>query len=134
MTDASTPTVTQTEDRALPAIVYALYIVSVPSAFLTAIIGLIIAYVCRDRAGPINRSHYDFQIATFWKSIWWVIIAVVMFGVGVLLSIILIGVPIMMLALAIGGLIGVWLIVRCVLGLVHLFKDEPYPRPHAWLV
>ena len=133
MSDAA-PTVAKAEDRALPAIVYALYIVSVPSAFVTAIIGLIIAYMARKGAGPINQSHYDFQIATFWKSIWWAIIAFVLFGIGVALSILLVGIPIVMLALAIGALIGVWLIVRCVLGLMHLFKDEPYPRPHAWLV
>ena len=32
---------------------------------LTVLIGLLIAYSNRDRAGPVMESHYTFQIRTF---------------------------------------------------------------------
>lgn len=122
------------EDKVLPAVVYGLYLFSVPSVFVTLILGLIIAYVARGSAGPVMESHYSFQISSFWKSIWWRIIGWLLIGVGVLLMVLLIGFPILMVGILIIALVEIWFVVRCVVGLIHLFKGEPYPRPHAWLI
>ncbi len=122
------------EDKVLPAIVYGLFLFSVPSAFITLILGLIIAYVARGSAGPVMASHYTFQIASFWKSIWWRLIAAAMFVIGLALAIVLVGVPIMIVAAFIWAVVEIWFVVRCVVGLIHLVRGEAYPRPHAWLL
>lgn len=135
MSQAATPApVATTEDKILPAVVYGLYLVSVPSVFLSLILGLVIAYVARGSAGPVMETHYSFQIASFWKSIWWRVIAVLMFGAGLALAIFLIGVPVMVAAVFIWAVVEIWFVVRCIAGLLHLFKGEPYPRPNAWLI
>ena len=121
------------EDRTLPAVVYALYLVGLFNG-LTVLIGLVIAYANRDAAGPATQSHYIFQIRTFWTAIaWWIVGGVLLFW-GITLSFILIGVPLVVLAGAIFCLTHVWFAVRCIVGLVYLSRGEPYPRPRTWLV
>jgi uncharacterized membrane protein len=122
-----------TEDRTLPAVVYGLYLFGLVNG-LTVLIGLVIAYANRDSAGPAARTHYTFQIRTFWTAIgWWIIGAVLLFW-GVPLSLILIGVPLVLVAGAIFALTHVWFALRCILGLVFLSRGEAYPRPRTWLV
>ena len=85
-------------------------------------------------AGPRVRSHYIFQIRTFWTAIGWWIIGGALFALGIPLSVILVGVPLLML----GGLIfavgHLWFGVRCLAGIVYLAREEAYPRPRTWLV
>lgn len=121
------------EDRVLPAVVYGLYLFGVLSALITVFIGLIIAYANRSTADARMETHYSFMIRTFWLSIWWIIIGVVMCVVGGVLSLILIGLPVLALGILILSVIGVWFIARCILGLYYLIKDEAYPRPYSWL-
>lgn len=125
-----------TEDKTMPAICYALYLLAFTNG-LTAVIGLIIAYSQRATAGPVMASHYTFLIRTFWLGIVLAIVCGVVggvvFGVGALLSVILIGFPIMGLAFIIWGVAAVWFAVRCILGLVFLGRGEAYPRPYAVL-
>ena len=35
---------------------------------------------------------------------------------------------------AIISLLGLWFVVRCAVGLAHISRDQPYPRPQAWLI
>ena len=118
------------EDRTMPVIVYVLYILGLTHG-LTTIIGLIVAYVARDNAGPVMRSHYDWQIRTFWLSIGAFLIGGALMLIGIPLSFILIGVPLVML----GGLIfcaaWLWFAVRTVAGLIWAAQDMPCPRPYA---
>ena len=83
MTETQTAVVTP-EDRTLPAVVYGLYLLGLVNG-LTILVGLVIAYMNRDTAGPRMRTHYTFLIRTFWISIAWFVIAglLVLFG-GVL--------------------------------------------------
>lgn len=120
------------EDRTLPAIVYALYLLGLTHG-LTILIGLVIAYVSRDSAGPKMHSHYTFQIRTFWLSIGWFVLGAAMLLVGVPLSLVLIGIPIVILGGVICGLAWLWFAVRTVLGVIHLARDEAYPRPYAFV-
>lgn len=126
----------RTEDKTIPAICYALYLLAFTNG-LTAIIGLIIAYTQRDAAGPDMRTHYTFLIRTFWIGLLLAIVCGVVggvvFGVGAVLSIILIGFPIMGLAFLIWAAAAVWFGIRCIVGLVYLSRGEPYPRPYAVL-
>jgi len=97
--------------------------------WFTAVIGVIVAYVLRDRAGPMARSHYDFQIATFWWSFPPLLLCFVLAAVGVPLMVILIGFPILMAAAFVFLAWFIWFVVRCVVGAVHLARNEAHPRP-----
>jgi uncharacterized membrane protein len=120
------------EDRTLPTVVYALYLLGLING-LTVIIGVIIAYANRDRAGPRAQSHYTFQIRTFWLAIVFWLIAGMMFAVGGILAVILIGIPFLMLGALILALTHIWFAVRSIVGLMHVSRDEAYPRPQTWL-
>ena len=121
------------EDKVLPIVVYVLYLLGFTNG-LTFLVGLIVAYINRETAGPINASHYTFAIRTFWLSIWWFIIGLALVFVGLALLVLLIGIPIMVLGGTILAAISAWFVVRTVLGLVHLLRGEAYPRPRAWLI
>jgi Predicted membrane protein len=120
------------EDRTMPAVTYALYFLTYATG-ITVIIGLILAYVQRDRAGARMRTHYTFLIRTFWIGIAWGLLAALLFAVGIPLSVVLIGLPLVFVAWAIWSLIAVWFAVRLVVGVIYLARDEAYPRPDTWL-
>ena len=121
------------EDKVLPAVVYGLYLLGFTNG-LTFFVGLILAYVNRDAAGPINASHYTFAIRTFWLAIAWFLIGLVMTIFGAPLSLLLVGIPVLMAGIAIMGAVGVWFVVRCVMGIYYLTRGEAYPRPRSWLI
>ncbi|HEY1448157.1 MAG TPA: hypothetical protein VGF33_06445 [Caulobacteraceae bacterium] len=99
-------------------IVYILYLVHfIPVA---PIVGLVLAYVERGTATGWLRSHYEFQIRTFW-------IGLLYFVVAMALCVILIGFPLLMAA-------WIWFVVRCALGLSRLLRREAYPTPESWLI
>lgn len=100
-------------------IIYVLYLLSLVTGGLTSIVGLVMAYVNVGAAPEPLKSHYRFQIRTFW--------------IGLLY-----GVVAALLALAVVGffvllLVAVWLVVRCVKGLQALDRREPYPKVETWL-
>lgn len=99
-------------------IIYILYLVSLVTG-LTALIGVVMAYVYRNDAPEWVRTHYAFQIRTFW-------LAFVGALAGSLLSVILIG-YLLLLFLAI------WLVVRCVKGMQYLGRGEPHPHVDDYL-
>ena len=121
------------QHRTVPAVVYGLYLLGLMNG-LTVFVGLVIAYANKDGAGPAMRSHYIFQIRTFWTAIGWWVIGLTMLFWGSILSFILVGIPI----LALGGLIfavgSIWFALRCILGIVYLSRGEAYPRPRTWLI
>jgi uncharacterized membrane protein len=131
MSDPTSLPAAKTDDRLMPAIVYALYLIGVCNG-LTVLIGLILAYASIGSAGPKVWSHYVFQIRTFWTCMVWALIGGLVVALGGVLMIILIGFPILHLGLAIIGLSGIWFVVRSVVGAVYLAQDQAYPRPRTW--
>jgi uncharacterized membrane protein len=121
------------EDRTMPAVVYGLYLLGLTHG-LTIIIGLIIAYASRDSAGPRMRSHYTWQIRTFWLSIGWFLIGVALIFWGGIFSLVLVGLPFFALGWLICGGVWLWVLIRLILGVVYLARDEAYPRPYAWIL
>jgi uncharacterized membrane protein len=98
--------------------VYVLYLLG----FLTgvsAVVGLIIASMQIERADPVSRSHFRFQIRTFWIGLAYVAAGVVT------------------LHFAIGALIllwwMVWTAIRCAKGLLALNAGEPIADPESFL-
>ena len=106
----------------MPLIIYILYLSHfVPVVgWVASIVGLILAYVERDTAPDWLKSHYTFQIRTFW-------IGLLYFAVSCVLVIVAIGIPLLFA-------VWIWFIVRCALGLSRLLRNEPYPTPLSWTV
>ena len=120
------------DDKILPTAIYILYLVGLFNG-LTILIGLVMAYVLREGASDRALSHYDFQIRTVWVGIAWAVIGCLLCIVGVPLSFVLVGLPLLFVGWGILALLGLWFIVRCVIGLALIARDQPYPRPRAWL-
>ena len=97
---------------------YILYLVSLAFG-ITAIIAVIIAYINKDDQMPEwLKSHYNFQINTFWKGM-------IMLIVGVLTAIIIVGIPILIFWT-------VWVIIRCIKGMKLLDAQQAHPNPEGW--
>ena len=99
-------------------IVYLLMMVNIIIQFL-GIIGVIIAYVNRGDAPEWLKSHYQFQIRTFWIGLVLMLLGVFfwMMGIGLLILVFWI----------------VWLVMRCVKGMKYLDQHQPHPNPTTWL-
>ena len=115
--NADTPRSPMLSDYSLALAVYVLYLLGFFTG-LTAVIGLIIASMQVDRADPVSRSHFRFQIRTFWIGLLFLVVGVI--GLHV----------------AVGALIllwwGVWTLIRCVKGLLALNAGEPIADPELW--
>ena len=112
-----TPQTPVVSNYGLVLAVYILYLLSFLTG-ITGLIGVIIAYLQRDETDPICKSHFQFQITTFW-------IGLVYFFVGLLT-----------IHFVIGGFILIWLfiwtLIRCVKGLLILNKGNAIPDPNSW--
>lgn len=100
-----------------PQAVYLLYF----GGFLLAVlplIGLVLAYINRDGASEVDRSHYAFQISTFWRGL-------AILAVGVITAFFLIGWLIILFW-------AVWTIVRNVKGLSAYGRSRPMPPNTGW--
>ncbi len=98
--------------------VYILYLGSVVLG-ITGIIGVVMAYIYKDDAPDWLKSHYRFQVRTFW-------IGMLYLFVGCLLSSVLIGYLILLLWL-------IWLIARCIKGIKSLDQHQPHSNPTTWM-
>lgn len=99
-------------------IVYILYLVGLVFG-ITGIVGVVLAYINRDQAEDWVKSHYQFQIRTFW-------IGLLFMVVGTLLALILVGYLIWLFWV-------VWLIIRCIKGFQALDRKEPIVNPGTWM-
>lgn len=134
MTEPAPITAASGEDRTMPAVAYALYLLGLATGGLTTLIGLVMAYGNRGAAGPVAAGHYTFLIRTFWLLIGWALIGGALFALGLPLSLVLVGLPLLAVGWAICSLLLVWFAVRVVLGVLYLARGEPYPRPRSWIV
>lgn len=129
--DYSRPDGVVYEDRAMPAVVYALYLLGLFHG-VTLIIGLVMAYVLRGGAGPANASHYTYLIRTFWTSLLAGLAGGAIMLVSIPFAIILIGIPFLWLGGVICFLAWLWAIVRCVIGVIRLAEGQPIIDPYGW--
>jgi len=87
---------------------------------ITPLVGVVMAYINRGKAEAWVETHYTWAIRTFWIGLLYSLIAVV-------LTILLIGF-ILFIAVA------VWFIVRIVLGMQALNRNEPVRKPQSWII
>ena len=106
------------DDRQMAILVYVAYLAAFAFPPL-AIAGVVLAYVNRETAPDWLKSHYTFQIYTFWIGLLFCFVSFVLFFV-------LIGVLTMFAAMA-------WYVVRCALGINRLLLREAYPNPTSWI-
>jgi uncharacterized membrane protein len=122
-------TMTQTSaaepGRAAAFIVYLCYLLSIPSAAVFALIGVIVAIASRSSAGPLARSHLDDQIRIWFVAFWWAIGLAIVWAIGFLLTVVLVGFPIIWLVGLIGLGVMIWFTVKSLLGLLALLGGRP---------
>ena len=99
-------------------IIYILYLVNIVVPF-TGLVGVIMAYMNQAAADDTLKTHYRFQIRTFWIGLLYLV-------VGALLTIVLIGYLVILFYL-------VWLIIRCVKGMQALDLGQPVANPTTWM-
>jgi uncharacterized membrane protein len=110
------PVVSNTQ---LALAVYILYLASYVVG-ITAVVGVIIAHVqIGSTADPMLRSHYQWQIRTFW-------IGLLYFVIGVVLCFILVGILVLLFWF-------IWTVVRTIKGLLALNENRPIANPTSWL-
>jgi uncharacterized membrane protein len=126
MTDAQPRLDSGHESEGKPAaiIAWALYILSIPSANLLVIVGLIVAYAGRGTATGLARQHIEAQIALFWSVFWWTIGLWIVIVISAFLSAILIGIPFLIGAALLLFVLHIWFTVKAILGLVNLLSDK----------
>lgn len=99
-------------------IVYILYLTSIVFG-ITSLIGVVMAYINQDDSPDWLKTHYRFQIRTFWITLLYGLVA------G-LLCFIFIGYLLL-------PLIVIWLIIRCVKGMKTLLQRQHHPDPASWI-
>lgn len=125
MADPNTPPAPRQTDRWLEPgptnvqVIYASYLLGFVIG-VTPLIGIVIAYMNRGKAGGWIETHYTWAIRTFWIGILYGLVAFV-------LAFVLIGF-LLMLAVA------VWVIVRVVVGFQAVGRGVPIRNPESWLI
>lgn len=125
-------------------LVYILYLVGFFTG-ITALVGVIVAYVSRGEASELARSHYNHQIRIFWRGVIFLVAATVLYIVGSIIAMASVGAGMYAAsygsgggafgALGIGAFFGilpfaltlfwaVWTIYRCVKGMVSVNKQR----------
>ena len=106
------------EDADGVKLVYILYFLAFVIG-ISAIAGVIVAYLKRGEASAVSSTHYTFQIRTFW-------IGILFSVVGVLTSVILVGWLVLLFLV-------VWLLVRNIKGFMAISDNRPIAEPETWL-
>lgn len=99
-------------------VVYGLYLASLVLG-ITALVGVVVAYIYQGEAPAALQTHYRFQIRTFWIGILYSVVSLVLTPIFV-------------------GFLGfvfvvIWTIVRCVKGFQRISRREPVADPATWL-
>ena len=87
---------------------------------LSGIVGIILAYMNRGKAGGFIETHYTWLIRTFW--------------IGLLYALVSFVLMFLFIGFALMFLVAVWFIVRCIMGLQAVGRGEPINNPQSWLI
>lgn len=98
-------------------LVYLLYLASLVFG-ITSIIGVIMAYMSEGDAEPWLKTHYQYQIRTFW--------------IGILYSVIAFFLIFVLIGYFLFVAILIWVVVRCVKGMKALDQRQEILEPTRW--
>lgn len=101
-----------------PKLIYILFLANIIIPFLS-LIAVVMAYINKDDAPEWLRTHYQFQIRTFW-------VGFLYFFIGAILSSIIIGYLVILFAV-------IWVVIRCVKGMKYLDAGQAHPNPTSWM-
>ena len=113
--DSTQPVVSNT---GLAFIVYLLYFAGYLTG-ITKIIGVIIAHLQSGTSDAVVRSHFQFQIRTFWIGLLYLV-------VGAALLFVAVGALVLLWWL-------VWSIIRNIKGVLALNENKPIANPTSWM-
>jgi uncharacterized membrane protein len=116
----ATPGAAATDQRQMALVIYILYLLGFLTAWITPIVGVVMAYMNRDAAPEWLKGHHTFQIRTFW--------------IGLVCGLAAFPLMFILIGFLLLPLVAVWFIVRCAVGLTRLLNNEPYPTPLNWIV
>jgi uncharacterized membrane protein len=97
--------------------VYILYLVGFLTG-ITFLVGVILAYLQREKTDAVCESHIQFQITTFWIGLSFFIVGLLTIYIGIGVLILICGI--------------IWTLIRCVKGLLALNTREPIRNPNSW--
>ncbi len=130
------------DGRGMGMLGYALLFFMVLTLGATGIVALILlTFAETDKTPEWIKSHYQFQIRTFWIGI--VPTLATVFLVRIVPPLIIAAVGKGQASVEAAGTLSTFLLVmpvlawaaaRCALGFNHLFYNRPYPNPKSWLV
>jgi len=112
-----TPQTPVVSNYGLVLTVYLLYLVGFVTG-ITVLVGVVIAYLQRDKTDRVSQSHFQFQITTFWIGLLYFFLGFVTIHIGIGALILLWWI--------------VWTVIRCVKGLLALNMAEPIRDPNSW--
>lgn len=112
-----TPQAPVVSNYGLVLTVYILYLVGFLTG-ITALVGVVIAYLLRDKTDDVSQSHFQFQMTTFWIGLLYFFVGclTIHFGIGVIILLWWV----------------IWTVIRCVKGLLALNMGEPIRYPKSW--
>lgn len=122
-----------------PTVIVLLYLATYFTG-ISAVLGVILAYVWREEAQEWEASHMVWLIRTFWLALSLLVamiagvIAVLAATSGLRAPSDGIAVAIILLLAILIPVAGVWLLVRCVVSLVRAQKHRAMDRPGSWWV
>lgn len=88
---------------------------------ISALAGLVLAYIWRGEARPDwEKSHFTFQIRTFWISLLGSVLGGLLLIVGI--------------GLLIWLAVCVWVVVRTIVSMLKAQRGEAMPDPASWMV
>ena len=119
----------ESEGRPAALIAWGLYILSLPSANLLVLVGLVVAYAGRGGSDGLSRAHIDAQIRLFWSVFWWTILLWI--GIGICVVAFLAAPAMGVILIPVGLLLGlgllfltVWFTIKSLIGLFNLLGDR----------
>ena len=119
-----TPSYAPEAGRSAAFLAYCLYLLSIPSAGVFALIGVIVAYVGRGEATGAARTHIEYQIRTWWTAFWWTIAIWIVGAIGWVLTFVIIGFFFLMLAALASFILLVWFTAKSFFGLLALLDGR----------
>lgn len=111
----------EAEGKVPALIVWALFILSIPSVWTLVLVGIVVAYAARGSSEGLARQHFDAQLGLFWSVFWWTI------ALWVLIFICTVTIILIPVAIGLGVvlfLLTVWFTVKSIFGLINLLGDR----------
>ena len=100
-------------------VIYILYLAGLVIG-VSALVGIILAYINRGKAGGYVETHYTWLIRTFW--------------IGLLYALVSAFLMFVMIGFLLMFAVAVWFIARCIIGLQALGRGEPIKNPESWII